>query len=316
MAHPRFDDPTYEHLKKISQDYVVPNLSKIGNNTITLFEVNWSFIESFLVGANHEMARELLWRRYSTDQRGSYFRAFWDVRSIPDAVGPGGTVKDGWLDIHPIHGWRLQGELTPLGGNRPQGRSNVRNLVLVIRGDLLRRYPNTQVYAARARPNPEKRIEFTSWNRRPEDDIETFVRHPILFAKFDPDIYCYGFNLEEKEAKGRPSPESTELGWYFVLAERFGEPRFGLDAHKRSDRGVLDNANDLSWEDLPAAVDPLAADRLAAIDLSSQNPFDLKAEPGKAKWGSLSDAADTAAILLREPARVYYHANDMLTPRP
>ena len=32
-----------------------------------------------MVGLNHEFARELLWREYPTDQRGSYFRQFWDV---------------------------------------------------------------------------------------------------------------------------------------------------------------------------------------------------------------------------------------------
>ena len=35
MAHPRFDDATYEHLKKISEEYLVPNLDTIPNNTIT-----------------------------------------------------------------------------------------------------------------------------------------------------------------------------------------------------------------------------------------------------------------------------------------
>jgi len=28
------------------------------------------------------MGRELLWREYPTDQRGSYFRQFWDVKGI------------------------------------------------------------------------------------------------------------------------------------------------------------------------------------------------------------------------------------------
>lgn len=309
MAYPRFDDPTYEYLKKISQEYVVPNLSKIANNTITLLEINWSFIESFLVGLNHEMGRELLWRRYPTDQRGSYFRLFWDARAIPNAIGTDGKVVEKSLDIHPIHGWRLGDELTKLGGNRPLARPDLRNIVLVIRGDLLRRYPNTQVYAAKAVLNPEKRQEFTSWNRRPEDDNETFVQHPVLFAKFDPDIYCYGFNLEEPETIGKLAPEPTNLGWYFVLAERFGEPRFGLDSEAPKP-GITD-ANDLSWGHLIA--DP---DSITAIDLSRYHakPAMLTTVPGNATWAA--DAADMAAILLREPARVYYHGNDMLKPPP
>ena len=124
-----------------------------------MLEVNWEFIESFLVGLNHEMARELLWRGYRTDQRGSYFRQFWDVRNIPrfDAQR---KVKEEFLDIHPIHGWKSFGKLRRLGMNRPEKRPIVKNLVLVIRGDLLRRYPNTHVYAVKAISNPKPRAEF------------------------------------------------------------------------------------------------------------------------------------------------------------
>ena len=307
LAYPRFDDATYEYLKKISQDYLVPNLQQIGPNTITLLEVNWGFTESFLVGLNHEMGRELLWRRYYTDQRGSYFRLFWDVRSLPGALDKNGKVLETKLDIHPIHGWRLGGALTPLGGNRPKGRPDVRNLVLVIRGDLLRRYPNTQVYAARAVPNPT-RAEFKEMNRRPEDDLEVDVQHPVLFAKFDPDIYCYGFNLERDEALGRPMPQSP-LGWYFVLAERFGEPRFGLDAGGTRGQTVSD-ANELKWGNV------LDEGAVGAVNLTTHVPVKktLTTGPGTAIWAS--DAADMAAILLREPFRMYYHASDMLAPKP
>ena len=35
------------------------------------------FVEAYMVGLNVEMARELLWRGFPTDQRGTYFDAFW-----------------------------------------------------------------------------------------------------------------------------------------------------------------------------------------------------------------------------------------------
>ena len=41
--------------------------------------VNERFIEAYLAGAQSRVLRELLWREYPTDQRGSYFRQFWDV---------------------------------------------------------------------------------------------------------------------------------------------------------------------------------------------------------------------------------------------
>ncbi len=40
-----------------------------------------------MVGLNYEFGRKLLWREYPTDQRGSYFRQFWDVRSYIDSEG-------------------------------------------------------------------------------------------------------------------------------------------------------------------------------------------------------------------------------------
>jgi hypothetical protein len=315
MTHPKFDDATYEYLKKISDEYVVPNLSKIPNNTVTLLEANWRFIESFLVGVNHEMARELLWRGYRTDQRGTYFDQFWDIKGVPAA-------KKG--DIHPIHGWKLGGKLTMLGENRPADRVIKNNLVLVVRGDVLRRYPNTLVYAVKAVANNAPRHEtFKNVSRRPGDDTPANVIQPILFAKFDPDIYCFGFDLAKDEARGKLPPEATDLGWYFVLAQRFGEPRFGLDdpdtdtpSYPRPPRTQSD---DLTWADVARSAAEYSA--LSIIDLAQHGPVtppggfqvDPDTAPShRAAWAT--HAGDMAAIFLQTPFRMYFHANDMLLP--
>lgn len=79
MAHPVLTEPMYSPLRDISSELLMPNLNLIPNNTISLLVTNPKFIESYMVGVNHEMGRELLWREYPTDQRGSYFRQFWDV---------------------------------------------------------------------------------------------------------------------------------------------------------------------------------------------------------------------------------------------
>lgn len=316
MAHPTFDEATYAYLKKISQEYVVPNLSKIANNSVTLLEANWRFIESYMVGLNHEMARELLWREYRTDRRGTYFAQFWDIKGIP-----GGEKGD----IHPIHGWRRGGKLTVLGDNRPEKRKIRKNLVLVVRGDLLRRYPNTRVFAVRAFPNdkPRQREEtFENFNRRARENAAAAdVKEPILFASFEPDIYCFGFDLERDEARGLPSPERKNLGWYFVLAERFGEPRFGLDEPPASPnfRQSRPQSNDLTWADL--VPDAAAYAALGPMDLTKHKPIvppggfviDPDTAPSRrAAWAT--DSADMAAILLQTPFQMFFHANDMLLP--
>ena len=79
MAYPEFTEAVYTYLLEISKNFILPNIDKLQDNSITLLENNQSFIEAFMVGMNHEMAKELLWNEYPTDQRGSYFRQFWNI---------------------------------------------------------------------------------------------------------------------------------------------------------------------------------------------------------------------------------------------
>jgi hypothetical protein len=308
MAYPQFDDAVYEFLRKLSDDYVVPNLALMENNTVTLLEVNWRFIESFMVGLNHEMARELLWRGYPTDQRGSCFRQFWDIRGVPDTRDAQGRVKETARDIHPIHGWKLGGKLTPLGENRPVGKTIKNDVVLVIRGDLVRRYPKLDVYAVEAIPNPrEGRAQdaFAHLLRRPG----TKRKDPVLRAEFPPDVLCCGFDLDPEKVKGTPSVNSPNLGWYFVLAERFGEPRFGLDEVGASAPAPAGDVLDVNWGHLPG-LSPLGAVSVEANRPVMPPEGFVVDTTGRASWGA--DAGGMAAIFLQVPFRVYFHASRML----
>jgi hypothetical protein len=274
---------------------------------------------------NHEMARELLWRGYPTDLRGSYFRQFWDVTSIPGALDVKGRVIETFKDIHPIHGWRSGlgtpegSRLTALGGNRPLGRRAQKNLVLVIRGDLLRRYPNTEVYAIKAERRSTAaggpRPGFDNMLRQPMAESAATLRRPILEAKFDPDVHCFGFDLTKGEAEGPALSQigiAENQGWYFVLAERFGEPRFGLDnPTPQSPFGTATGANDLSWASVAHDANDLAA--LNGIVIKRNLPpvgTTLATADGAIPWGT--DSASLAATLLQMPFRMYFHARDMI----
>jgi len=79
MWAPEFWQPMYAPLRDKSQDLLLPGVEKIPQNTIGLLKTNRRFVESYLCGCNHEFAGELLWRGFPTDQRGSYFRQFWNV---------------------------------------------------------------------------------------------------------------------------------------------------------------------------------------------------------------------------------------------
>ena len=153
MAYPIIDQPMYEPLKDRSSELFLPNINLIEMNSITLLEVNQRFIESYMVGLNHEFARELLWREYPTDQRGSTFRQFWDVRSFFNADNlDDEDLKETLRDITPLHTWAKNTAENPdlnklkLGthDNRQQGPVIKKRLVLVIRGELLKRYPKSR----------------------------------------------------------------------------------------------------------------------------------------------------------------------------
>jgi hypothetical protein len=117
-----------------------------------------------MVGLNTEMGRELLWRGFPTDQRGSYFRQFWD------GVQP---------DIEPIDRWGSN----PLGANL-LGPGPDENIVLLIRGDLLSRYPNAVIYAAEA-------IKGIDGRREPGPK----EKYPIFRGTLQPDVTFLGFDL-------------------------------------------------------------------------------------------------------------------------
>jgi hypothetical protein len=158
---PDFPQPMYESLRDLSQDFLLPGLEKVPANTVTLLETNSKFVESFLVGLNVEMNREFLWRNYPTDQRGTFFRQFWDT-----------SAGSGQQDIKRIIEW---GDQIQLGLNANAGD----DLVLLIRGELLRRYPNSVIYAVAA-VNVNGKFDLSP---RPEDE-----KHPLFRGSLNPDV--------------------------------------------------------------------------------------------------------------------------------
>lgn len=257
LAAPEFDRPMYLPLKELDEQYLLPGVENIPQDTIGALETNSEFIESYMCGLNHEMARELQWRRYPTDRRGTYFRQFWKY------------IGGDQLDIQPMTDWNA----SVLGDNRAEGITDDR-VVLIVRGDLLRAYPNTRIYAVKAvKEDKSDSDEEAAWDRVPLleslrakalDERERGVpetkqtlgaytkaeleqpawdpKEPVFSGQLDPDITFLGFELATDEAEGEtlsedPSPE--ELGWFFVLEERVGETRFGFDVPTRGDYDTI-----------------------------------------------------------------------------
>lgn len=160
MAYPDFLDPTFFYLRQLSESYVLPSAGTLGKNTITCFMTNQVFEEAFLMGMNTEFSRELLWREYPTDQRGSYFRKFWDQTLLPTKD----QLQQRYYDVKPLHQWR-----SPLGQNHTPGKEAM--IVFAVKGELMQAYPKTTVYLATTSyfSNPQKQVkdriraEMTSW---------------------------------------------------------------------------------------------------------------------------------------------------------
>jgi hypothetical protein len=303
MAYPEFTESVYEYLLELSKNFILPNIDKLSNNSITLMENNQSFIEAFMAGLNHEMARELLWREYPTDQRGSYFRQFWSIKD--NFFRDEDSEKN--LDIKKINEWSGK-----LGEHNPRAKSA--NLVLVIRGDLFKKYPNTMVYAQQAEYNTPP-----SSPRKLKGGIDSSnTKFPLFTAEIEPDINLFGFDLEEEEARGdriedpNASTQGKNAGWFFVLKERPGHVRFGLDDFtdeigntNTMPTDIPADWNELSWEHLVNSKSDLDTYHITFTKaITIQNPA------GQPLWGT--NSADMAAILYQNPVLFARHAAEML----
>jgi hypothetical protein len=338
LAYPKIDVPMYKPLVDISTELFLPNIQLIEHNSITLLETNQKFIEAYIVGVNHEFARELLWREYPSTLRGSYFRQFWDVSSFFSGIALDDPQREQKLkdlheklyDIPEIHTWPVRSVLGD-HDNREVGGSKEDDVVLVIRGELLKKYPTAVIYAHRARwqpksatdssiDNTKERILDPPFETMGENPSRDFVKTPLYEAKVDPDIYFFGFDLTAEKAIGGTGERPTDdPGWFFVIKERPGEPRFGLDMSQNSGQPppTLNVWNDLSWQHVAPAGDFIEINNtFTLVDPSSDPELVEKVEQYRddrhIQWNPDTNAADLAYILYQAPVLIAVHASEML----
>jgi hypothetical protein len=175
---PYFPQPMVEPLTEVAQRLVLPGLELVPPNTVVPLETNTTFVQSYLVGLNTEMGRELLWRDYPADLRATYFDRFWDASSSPGRAP----------DIDDLATW----------GSRSLGVAAAdEDFVLLVRSELLRRYPDAIIYATKG----------------------TEERHPIFSGGFAPDVRFFGFDID-----------AADIGdWNIVIQEHPSAPRFGVE---------------------------------------------------------------------------------------
>jgi hypothetical protein len=273
MACPQFTAPLGMAVKNTHPDWLLPGLGNFPDNRVTVLVGDGAFVESFLVGANHEMNRELLWREYPTDQRGTPIQYFWPR---PDRAP----------DIPPITSWLLG---NPLGGNGAKAGPDIENLVvLLVRGELLHRYPRMIVHAA---PGKLTGLTITL-------DAEQAWTPPEFALNLDGRTTAFAYNLDMADIKS--DIPNGKPGFYFVFSEPLTGPRFNFD---ETPAAQLQQWTDLDWGRVPQA----RGFALAGQDLA---PPPGEGAAGSPRWNQ--DAADIARIAFARPFRVGYHADELL----
>ena len=131
-------------LQALSEEWILPGLANLPENTVAGLFPDRAFIEAYMVGLNHEMTRELLWNEYPIDQRNTYFFQFWDSRGFVVGGADVDRGTDGLKDIKQIRKWGS----SQLGSNTSRSPAT-EQLVLVVRGELVKHFPNFIAYAAR-----------------------------------------------------------------------------------------------------------------------------------------------------------------------
>jgi len=291
---PVIPDALADRLRVLDPGAILPGLSRLPDNTISFYEEDRAFIEAAMVGANHEINAELRWRGFPTDMRGTVLRRFWQ-RGYP-GIDPRGD------DIGPIHTWR-----GALGANPPShDRDQAENLIMVIKGDLVRKVG----------------LFILELNVATGSDYvrdQGITHEPIFMGRIGDAVY-FGFDISRDAI---PSDKA-----YAVMYEPPGRLRFGLDIATQSHRvrtlkqdGVrlpfpvrsLDTGRSFQKEPRQQGAPPHASPPFTNWDdfswqhvpLSAADYLDFTATPlptnGPDHWGNGKTSASVALGLWQRP---------------
>ncbi len=175
---PAFSTPMSGALAELGEEWLLPGIGGVPANTAIALATNSAFVRSFMIGLNHELGRELLWRVFAAPSTATFFQRFWD--NATDASAP--------VDIDPLIEWDERTLAAPAPDER---------FVILLRTELLRRFPDAVVSAVRAGE----------------------TRLPSFTGAMSPDVRFFGFAI----------PAADAAQWSVVIAEQPGAPRFGFE---------------------------------------------------------------------------------------
>jgi hypothetical protein len=128
---PELDLPLWSFVSERAPDWMLPGAGDLLDGDVVALGTNPVFVESYLVGANHQASAELRWRNVPLVTRWSPLRKFWQRKSSV-------------LDIVPIRQWKAADPLGSAALLPPDHPGD--EAVVAFRTTLFRRYPSTVVY--------------------------------------------------------------------------------------------------------------------------------------------------------------------------
>ncbi len=170
------DRPVWADVEDAFGEWLLPGIAALPEDSVIAVETNPRFVDALLAGFNTQLLGELRWRNIPVATGCTPLRTFWDRAD----TGSGDRVDD----IIGIQAWV---DDTAVGDpqHRPGGAQG-RDLVVVIRGHLFRRYPATVVYLVTAEQGGTPDFD--------EDPAPSSPRiHPSFQGRIGPDVTFFGF---------------------------------------------------------------------------------------------------------------------------
>ncbi len=183
------DTPLVPALTALDPRLVLPGVDALPDDSLLALAIDGAAVEALLVGANHELVRELQWR-------GAPVR--------PDAT----LLPYAWpaLPHAPVAHWDAT---VALGAHAP----HLQATVIVLRSALVNRLPGFEPWLVQA--------QAVTGGRRPS----TATMAATFEGRLGDDIAYFGFLLTADALAGRDGG----AGWYLTFQQGSGRPRFGLD---------------------------------------------------------------------------------------
>jgi hypothetical protein len=193
---PEIEEPLVRALVEFSSESLLRSASELPANSVTLVKENGAFVEAFMVGANHAMNAELLFRGFPCPPYGTIFRQFWDR-------------SDHRKDIHPIRDWNSG----PLGSHAPGvAAGGAEKLFLAIRSDAQSRMGKLFITL--------DKCSTKTWS----EGVVVTSHQPLFSGMIGRDIAFYAFPDDRDDVTG-----ADKAKYSFVIHEPPGRLRFGLD---------------------------------------------------------------------------------------